>query len=178
MQSAYAIPNHRRAGFDAYGLTAFLIVVGEVCAQCSDQIVVALHQVVPRVGHRIFEIEHHAGRTRIEHFDHELRIVRGAGHLIALVRAPWGKGDPPIRRTRFCCVQVRGQLTLMRASQHSAALRDGFPLPRCKLLVQWPVELRETRGQVALGMERRWRPVDARSGERLHYATAGVASDE
>ena len=52
--------------------------------------------VLPLVDHRVFEVEHDAGRAGVEHLHDQLGIVRRTGHLVALILAPLRQLDPPV----------------------------------------------------------------------------------
>jgi len=69
---------------------ALQVAVREPPGECFVDVVHAAHQVRPRVRHRIFQVEHHAGGARVEHLHHQLGVVRGPGHLVALILAPAG----------------------------------------------------------------------------------------
>ena len=68
MQAARTKRNDDIAWLDRDGAAAFAIVVGQVTAQRGEHIGDAQHQVLPGVGHRVFEIEHYAGGAGIQHF--------------------------------------------------------------------------------------------------------------
>ena len=101
MQTANAVPHDRRARLDADRARRAWIVVRQLAVERGDDVVVAEHEVIPRVGHRVFEIEHHAGRAGVEHLDDELGVVGGSGHLIALICAPRRQLDAPVGRRGF-----------------------------------------------------------------------------
>src|SRR3954462_8554290 len=60
----------------------------------------------PLVDGGIFQVEHDPGRAGIKHFHHQLGIVRRAGHLIALVVAPFGQLDVPAVPHRVAGITV------------------------------------------------------------------------
>ena len=75
---------------------ALRVAVGEFAAQRREDVGHALQQVRPGVGVRVLEVEHHPGRAGVEHLDHQLGVVGGPGHLVALVGAPGGQLDAPV----------------------------------------------------------------------------------
>ncbi len=117
VQAAHAIPNDRLARHDADGAAAFRVVVGQLSVKRGDQVVVPGHEVVPAIEHRVFEIEHHAGRPGVEHLDDELGVVGRPRHLVALIGAPRRQLDTPIGGRRFRRGQVGRKVAGVRARE-------------------------------------------------------------
>ena len=144
MQSASAQQDRRLGGFNADHLIAFLIEVGQLAAQRRQNILNAEFQMVPEVRHRVFQVEHHAGRAGVEHLDHQLGVVGRAGHLVALVLHVIRQLDAPVRLGGF-----RGQPVLrlapgVRGLEYLLAFFDKFLLQRCETPVQRLEKLAET----------------------------------
>ncbi len=118
MQAAHAIPHDGRTWFDRGRLIPLGVEIRQFTVKRAHQILVAEQQVVPHVGHRILEIEHHAGRSGVEHLDDQLGIVCRPGHLIALIGAPFRQCNAPIRGSRFRCASVRRERAVMRAFEY------------------------------------------------------------
>ena len=68
VQAAGAKRNDNIARLDRDRATAFSVVISQMAAQRGKHVRNAQHQVLPRVRHRVFEIEHHAGGAGIQHF--------------------------------------------------------------------------------------------------------------
>ena len=94
------------------------------------------HRVLPDVGDGIFQVEHHARRAGVQHLHHELAVIGRACHLIALVLAPGGKLDAPVRAGCVGRRQVIRQLALMRRGERSRALLVECALSRREMLVE------------------------------------------
>src|SRR3954465_6921295 len=75
MQSTRAGEDHGRALIDSDLLISFLIEVSQLAAKGRMDVANAKLEIVPEVRHRVFEVEHHAGRAGVQHLDHELRVV-------------------------------------------------------------------------------------------------------
>ena len=109
VQAAHARPEHGRALLDRRPRVAALGVdVRELAVIRGDRVVDALERVLEGVRHRVFEVDHHAGRARVEHFHDQLGVVRRTGHLIALVQTPGRAPRPATRRWRARAAGSRG----------------------------------------------------------------------
>ena len=124
-----------------------------MAAESGQHVGDAQHQVLPGVSHRVFEIEHYAGRAGIEHFYDELAVVGGAGHLVALILAPGWELDAPV----FLCCCGRRQVIRQMASkgcfQGLIALFNQGALPGRKLFMEGNKELDESFRQILGGIE-------------------------
>ena len=63
MQSARACEDHRLTLVDPNLLIALLVEVSQLAAKCRMDVVDAKLEMVPDVRHRVFEVQHHAGRA-------------------------------------------------------------------------------------------------------------------
>ena len=95
MQAARACENHRAARLDRNCPLPLLVVVSQFAAQASQNIGHACLVMSPFVHARIFQIQHHAGSTRVQHLDAKLGIVSRPRHLVSLVLAPGRQCDLP-----------------------------------------------------------------------------------
>ena len=101
MQTAGPSEDHRFALVDRHLFVAFLVEVAQLTPQRCMNVADAELEVIPEVGGRIFQVEHDTRRTRVQHFHHQLRIVRGSGHLVALILAPVRQRNVPVAGRRF-----------------------------------------------------------------------------
>src|SRR5579871_1804918 len=102
----------------------------------------------PLVHTRIFEIEHDAGSTGVQHLDAEVAVIGGAGHLIALVLAPIGQGDLPSVADGVGREVVRRFLAFERALQAYKSFRCEFLLSWRKSAMQGKEEIQEPRRKI------------------------------
>ncbi len=171
VQPADAVPDGDAARLDADAAAALAVLVRERAGERGVDVRDAAHQVRPGVRHRVLEVEHHARGARVEHLHHQLGVVGGPGHLVALVGAPRGHVDAPVRGGRGRGRQVVGQRAVRVRGGEALATRGGEPLLAGRELgVQLREESGEARGQVALGAEVRGRGVHARGTRVGHGA--------
>ena len=109
---------------------AFLVVIAELAAQAGQNVGHARFVMRPLVDAGIFQIEHHAGRARVQHLDAQFAVVGGPGHLVALVVAPLRQRDPPAVAHRVGREVVPGLVALKRSLQHLDPLQRQFLLAR------------------------------------------------
>ena len=166
VQAADPRPDHGLRRFDADRCATLGVVVGQFAVERGDHVVEPEQDVAPLIGHRIFEIEHHARRTGVEHLDDQFGVVGGPGHLIALVSAPSRQRDLPIRRRRLRGREIVRKLALVRARQDGLSLRDVLLLPSGEAVVQRPIEGGESGRKVARDIETRRRDVHRRQQVR------------
>ena len=95
VQAARPRENRHGAGVDAHGFVALAVLVSQCAAEGGQYVVDAARGVGPEIRGGVFEVQHHAGSPGIQHFYHEVRVIRWTGHLIALVGAPTGQLDAP-----------------------------------------------------------------------------------
>ena len=160
MQAARPSENHRAAGLDRDRLLALLVVIAKFAAQAGQNVGHSELMMRPLVGAGIFEIEHDAGSTRVQHLDAQLGVVGRAGHLVALVAAPVGQRDPPAVARSLGREAVRRLRAFQRRLQHFHALNRQFLLARGERAVQRQKEFHKARGQIAGGIEIGGRAVD------------------
>jgi hypothetical protein len=80
--------------------------------------------MLPLVNRGIFQVEHDSGRAGVQHLDHEVGIIGGAGHLIALVLAPLRQLYAPAVADRRGGKSMSGLFALMRLGQHSISFAE------------------------------------------------------
>ena len=90
VESAGPDGDHGPALGDGDLAVPLLVGVLEAAAKRQDDVAGAVEDIGPGVGHGVLQVEHHPGRARVEHFDHQLPVVGRPGHLVALVLAPAG----------------------------------------------------------------------------------------
>ena len=83
------------AGINFHDAIALFVVVAQAAGERFQNILDSREDVLPAIGGGVLEIEHYAGSAGIQHLHDEFGIVGGAGHLIALIGAPFGKRDAP-----------------------------------------------------------------------------------
>src|SRR5258708_9336785 len=93
-------------------------------------------QMVPEVRHRVFQITHEAGRSGVQHFDEEFRVVCRSSHLIALILTPLGYIDLPIAACGRRGWKMIRQLTRMCCMEHLLTPGDQLTLARRESLVK------------------------------------------
>ena len=148
MQPARAGEDDGLALFDGDGAVALAIEIGQRSAQRRENVLTATHDVGPGVGGGVFQVQHHAGRSRVQHLDHQLGVVSRAGHLVALVTAPLGQLNAPVAARGLRRLKVCGQATLVGFLQHANAPLHQRLLARGECAVQRQQELEESRRQV------------------------------
>src|SRR5262250_3373075 len=153
VQSPRPNPKDTLAGPNANQLVALLIEVRQCAAQCGENVFDRKTLVIPLVHRRVFQVEHHARRARIEHLYNQFRVVGRPGHLVTLVLAPLGQLDSPPIAYRLARIAVGGFVPLQGLSKHPLALANQLFLPGRETLVQILEEVGKTARQIALYVE-------------------------
>src|SRR6185437_7855779 len=153
MQPTRPGENHSLAWLNRDFAVSFFVEVRELAAQGGMDVANPEFEMLPEIRHRVFEVEHHSRRSGVQHLHHQLGIVGRAGHLVALVLAPLGHDDRPIRRGRLGRRQVIRRPALMRLLEHALALGHQLTLTRRESLMQRKKEVQEPGGQIALQVE-------------------------
>ena len=151
--------DHCFALADADLAVALAVLVSERAFESLDDVAHARQDVVPGVGHRVLQVEHHSRGPRVQHLHDQLSVVGRSGHLVALVLAPPGQGDLPAGRGRFGGRQVVWKLAGVRPPQHFLALGGQGLLARSELTMQPLEEIEKPAGQVLLRVQARRRMV-------------------
>jgi hypothetical protein len=131
----------------------------------------AARQVGPVVGHRIFQVEHHARRAAVQHFDHQFSVVCGAGHLVSLVLNPAWQFDHPIARRGLGGRPVIGQSPLVRLAERFGPFGHQRLLARSEDLMQRRQKIHEAPGQFQGGVEVSRRAVHPGDGDNFLFAS-------
>jgi hypothetical protein len=160
VQSTRAGKDYGFAGLDGYRLVTLLVVITEFATQAGENVPDAGLVMVPLVNARVFEVEHHTRRARVEHLHTEFAIVRGSSHLITLVLAPLRQRYAPSVANRVGREVMRGLFAFQRTLQDLGALLGKLLLPRRKSAVQGKEEIHKARGQIARRIELRGRAAD------------------
>ena len=137
VQAARAERDDRVAGINGDGAVALAVEIAEFAAQRRKDVGDALREVWPGIGDGIFQIEHDAWSARVQHLHDEFGVIGRAGHLIALILAPFRQLDAPGGLGGLGSRQVVGQLAPMRGFERCGAASDQIPLARCEGAVQW-----------------------------------------
>ena len=106
--------------------------------------------MLPLVHHGVFQIEHHARRARVEHLYHQVRVVRWACHLVALVLTPRRQFNSPASANRVAGKPVRRIFSVMGPLENALAFFDQRLLPGSEAPMQWGQKFHESLGQVEL----------------------------
>ena len=159
MQAPRPGPDHRRLRLDADQFVPLLVEIGQSPAQCLQDVLHADPLVLPFVDHGVFQVEHHAGRAGVKHFDHQIGVVRRTRHLVALVLAPFRQLDSPVAAHRVPGKPVYRLFSLMRLCQDLLPLRDQRPLARRKAAMQGCQKLQKSLGQVVVRIKCRGRAI-------------------
>src|SRR5882672_12010394 len=85
VQPARPRENYGGAGVDADGLVALAVEIREPPRKRFENTLDAARIIFPRIGSRVFEIEHDPRGARIQHFHYEIRVIGGTSHLITLI---------------------------------------------------------------------------------------------
>jgi hypothetical protein len=109
--------------------------------------------VIPLVDGGIFQIEHHAGRSRVHHLNDEFGVISRARHLIALILAPRWQLNPPSVPNSFRGKPMARFFPLPRIFESLTSLLDQCQSTRGKALVQTRVKSKETFGEIPNGVE-------------------------
>ena len=160
MQAAGAREDDGFAGLDGDAAVALAIEIAEASGESLQDVVNAAGEMLPSVGVGVLEIEHHAGRAGVQHLDDEVGVVGGAGHLIALVGAPFGQLDSPGVHGGDRLRQVAWELAGVRFDQRGFAASDQIALAGRERGVQRREKFEEAGGEVAGGVKARRRGVD------------------
>ncbi len=124
VQAARPRKNNRSTGIDAHRFVALAIEVVEPAGERFQNIFNPLRIVPPGVGRGVFQIEHDAGSAGIQHFHDKIGVIRGAGHLVPLIRAPGRKLNAPGICGRYRGRQVIGNLARVGFGQGVIAARN------------------------------------------------------
>ena len=171
MQASRSRENDRGAGIDADSLIALAVEIREPARERFENIFDSARIVLPGIGVRIFEIQHHAGSAGIQHFHNQVRIVGGTSHLIALITAPCGQFNPPGVRGRHRGRQIIRQLACVSFRERIPAPRQQRALPQSERGVQRSKKLQKSLWEIAGGIE-----IKRRGIERHHAIRKGQGS--
>ena len=153
VQTTRTYPDHCRFRLDADQLVPLLVEIGQRPTQRLHDVLHPNPLMLPFVDHGIFQVKHHAGRARVQHFHHQVGIVGWTGHLVALVLAPFRQFDSPAPPYRVSWKPVGRLLPLMGFRQNLLAFLDQRPLPDSKAPMQWRQKLQKSLRQVMLGVK-------------------------
>src|SRR5438034_2951661 len=150
VQSARPDPNHRWTRLDADQLVPLLVEVGQSAAQRLQNILYSQPLMLPLVHGRVFQVEHHSGSARVEHFDYEIGIVGWPGHLVALILAPLRQLNSPAVSYRFSGIKMCRFVVVVRLRQNPLSIFNQLLLPRSKTFMQRSEKFQKPVWQVAL----------------------------
>src|ERR1700735_5643411 len=148
MQSSRTDRNHYIRGIDPNGALTLAVVVCQFTAKRGEAVGNTEGSVRPGIRRRVFEVEHHARRSRVQHLDHEFGVVGGAGHLVALIPAPIRQFDTPRFGGCWGRRQVAWQMALVGCSETGSTPFDELALMRSKSTMQRQQKLDKTLGEV------------------------------
>src|SRR5581483_1023227 len=149
---------------------ALFVEVAQLAAQSGVNVLDPELEVVPEVCDGVFEIEHDAGGSGVEHLHHQFGIVGRAGHLVSLILAPLEDSYIPFTGGPLRCRKVIRQLAGVRLGEHSLALGNELSLARSETRVKWKKKIQKSGREIAFEVDICGRGVDGKSVKSFHAA--------